>query len=99
MNEYGYAICYKDKAGFIQAHVNEYSGVFFIFVDEAKANEIMELEKNRVYSKWRPKPKTVTTGMLWWKKTYNITPDISSVDSAIARQIYNTIHVRKVKIV
>ncbi len=99
MNEYGYAICYKDSAGFIEPCINEQSNIFLIFTNEKKAHEIMEIEKSIAYKKWRPEPKTVTTGMLWWKKTYNITPDISPVDSALGRQIYNTIHVRKVKVV
>lgn len=99
MNEYGYAICYRDRAGFTQPLINEHSEVFLILKTEKKANEILEIEKRSAYKKWRPEPKTVTTGMLWWKKTYNVAPDVSPVESALGRQIYNTIHVRKVKVV
>lgn len=98
MITYGYAIYYKDKDGFDQPIADE-SGAFLIFTTENRAKEVLVDKKEKAYKQWRPDPEVITEGMLWWKKSYNVPSKISPVETALGRQIYNTIGIKKVKVV
>lgn len=99
MMKYAFAIYYKDKEGFEHLHFDEETGTYLIFRDEKEALLQLSYYKNLAEKRWRPEPMIKTEGILWWKKTYNVSPKINPIDSALGRQIYNTIDVKKVKVV
>lgn len=103
---YGYALYYKDKEGFELPvfHRNMPEEVETVLVSSYRPMVEQWLEEHKDYLEklLYPKPITITTGSLWWKRTNSYTPRVEQMspeEFQTKLRMWNTIFVKRVKLV
>ena len=99
---YGYALYYKDKDGFELPLFHRNSSQELVVITPYKeiAQKWFDDEHETLKNELNPKPVKVVTGFWFWKKEMNFPGRLlSNEEFKFKAQVFNTLFIKKVKLV
>lgn len=100
---YGYALYYKDRDGFELPLFHRHAlpdEIVLITPYKEKAQKWLDDEVEALHKELNPKPRKATRGFWLWKYEETHHPDLVSAEEfRFKAQVYNTIFIKKVKLV